>query len=112
MKNKSYILEIAIFTVKSEFINQMPVIREGMRKALKVFNGLQSLQTFSPINGNRIFADIAQWDCLESAQIAAKAFEAGDERFLPYIQVIEKVDFMGHFISGVAQSSQDSREAT
>jgi len=104
MNNKSYVLEVAIFKVKNEFINQLPSIRDGLRAALKDFAGLLALDTFSPVNNNRIFADIAKWDTLENAQIAAKAFESGDSRFLPYMQAIEEVDFMGHFIPEFGES--------
>ena len=97
MSNKQYVLEVAIFTVKEEFKDKMPAIRDGLRIALKNFSGLIELDTFSPIDDNRIFADIAKWDTLENAMIAAKAFETGDERFQPYMEAIEDLKFMGHF---------------
>ncbi len=97
MSNKQYVLEVAIFTVKEEFVAKMPAIRNGLREALKGFPGLLELETFSPINNNRIFADVAKWDTLENAMAAAKAFESGDERFQPYMETIEELKFMGHF---------------
>ncbi len=97
MKNKEYVLEVAIFTVKEEFVEKMPEIRAGLRKALVDFSGLIELETFSPIENNRVFADIAKWDNLENAMAAAKAFESGDSRFLPYMEAIEDIKFMGHF---------------
>lgn len=45
-----------------------------------------------------LYADIAKWDSHENAVAAAKAFESGDPRFLPYMNAIEHVSFMGHFV--------------
>ncbi len=95
--SQQYVLEIAMFTVKEEFVAKMPAIREGLREALKGFSGLIELDTFSPIGDDRIFADIAKWDTMESALAAAKAFEDGDERFQPYMAAIDELKFMGHF---------------
>jgi len=97
MSNEEYVLEVAIFTVKEEFVAKMPAIRDGVRAALKDFSGLIELDTFSPIDDNRMFADVAKWDTLENAMAAAKAFESGDERFQPYMETIEELKFMGHF---------------
>ncbi len=97
MLNGQYILEVAIFTVKEDFVAKMPEIRDGLRIALKDFPGLMELDTFSPAEDNRTFADIAKWDTMENALAAAKAFENGDERFQPYMAAIEDLKFMGHF---------------
>lgn len=97
MQSNQYVLEVAIFTVKKEFVEQMPVIRDGLREALKDFPGLITLDTFSPIGDDNAFADLVKWDTLENAQAAAKAFTSGDKRFLPYMEAIEDVKFMGHF---------------
>ncbi len=97
MSNSQYVLEVAIFTVKEEFVSEMPGIRDGLRLALKDFPGLVNLETFSPTGNDRVFADIAKWDTMEHALAAAKAFESGDERFQPYMAAIEKLEFMGHF---------------
>ncbi|MCF6209352.1 MAG: hypothetical protein L3K24_01460 [Gammaproteobacteria bacterium] len=97
MSNDEYVLEVAVFTVREEYVAKMPGIRDGLRAALKDFSGLIELDTFSPIDGGRIFADIAKWDTLENAMAAAKAFESGDERFQPYMEAIEELKFMGHF---------------
>ena len=88
MHNQNPIYEIAIFTIKPEFINQMNDIRQGLRKVLHEFKGLISITTLQPINSNRVYADIAQWQTLKDAQVVAKAFEDGDERFLPYMKTL------------------------
>lgn len=98
MQQQNHIIEVAIFTVKPEFINQMAEIRQGLREVLKEFNGLLSLETLQPVNSNRTYADIAKWQTLKDAQVAAKAFEEGDERFMPYMQTLEELKFMGHFM--------------
>lgn len=95
--SNNYVLEVAVFVVKQEFVEQMPTLRSGLREALKSFKGLIELETFSPIGDNRTFADIAKWETLEDAEAAAKAFESGDKRFLPVMEAIEDVKFMGHF---------------
>jgi len=97
MKDNEYVLEVAVFTVKKDFVQSMPEIRSGLRQALIGFSGLIELETYSPIDNNRVFADIAKWDTLENAKLAADAFESGDARFLPYMEAIEDLQFMGHF---------------
>ena len=97
MSKQNYVLEIAIFTVKEEYVEKMVDLRDGLRKALKGFPGLLELHTYTPIGEGRIFADIAKWDTLENAMAASKAFESGDERFMPYMSTIEELKFMGHF---------------
>ncbi len=93
----NYVLEVAVFTVKEEEVKNMPKIRDGLRKALQDFKGLLQLDTYSPAGNDRVFADLAKWDCLENAVAASKAFESGDERFLPYLQAIAEIKFFGHF---------------
>lgn len=97
MTNEKFILEVAIFTVKKEYIDKMPEIRSGLRDALRGFSGLIELETFSPVDDNRVFADIAKWDTIDNAMAAAEAFESGDKRFQPYMETIEELKFMGHF---------------
>ena len=99
MQENDYILEVAIFTVKDEFLEKLPVIRQGVRYLIKEFPGLISLETYTPAENANTFADIAKWDTLEHAKAAAQAFESGDKRFLPYMQVIDSLKFMGHFKS-------------
>ena len=84
-----------MFVVKEEYIKSIPQIRNGLRAALKDFKGLLQLDMYSPAGGDRVFADIAKWDCLENAIDAAKAFESGDERFLPYTNAIAEIRFFG-----------------
>jgi len=79
---------------------EMPALRNGLREALKNFPGMLELETYSPLDDGRIFADICKWDTLENALAAAKAFESGDERFLPYMEAIEELKFMAHFKPG------------
>ena len=98
MPKEGHIVEIAAFTVKQENINQVAEIRSAVIKSLTSFKGFISINCLLPINSSRIFADIVHWQTLEDAQIAAKAFEQGDERFIPYMQCIEDIKFMGHFI--------------
>ena len=92
-----HVLEVAVFVVKEEYIKSIPQIRNGLRAALKDFKGLLQLDMYSPAEDDRVFADIAKWDCLENAIAAAKAFESGDERFLPYTNAIAEIRFFGHF---------------
>ena len=97
MSNNNYVLEVVVFAVKEEFVEKIPDIRNGVREVLKSFSGLLELEMFSPIDESRSFSDIAKWDSLEEAMVVAKAFENGDKRFLPYMEAIEEVKFMGHF---------------
>ncbi|TXI95972.1 MAG: hypothetical protein E6Q34_02055 [Burkholderiaceae bacterium] len=102
----NYVLEIAIFRVKPEFQSTMPELRQGLREALKGFPGLLEYTAFDPISPHESnqFADVAKWVDYECASAAAKAFESGDARFLPYMLAIESVEFMGHFAPEVFRS--------
>jgi len=98
MQKNKVITEVAIFTVKPEFIAKIAKIRKGLREALKDFNGLISLETLMTADDSNVFADIAKWQTLADAKAAAFAFESGDKRFMPYMNAIEELKFMGHFV--------------
>ena len=93
----SHVLEIAIFKVKPECVGEIHILRTGLRKALTEFPGLIEFCGYCPIDSG-MYADIAKWDTHENAVAAAKAFESGDQRFLPYMNSIEQLSFMGHFV--------------
>lgn len=78
MQRSSHVLELAIFKVKQECIEQIPVLRAGLRETLKSFAGLLEYRAYCPTSDDRIFADLAMWDSLENAQKVAKAFNDGD----------------------------------
>ncbi|MDR3434307.1 MAG: hypothetical protein P4L95_20810 [Rouxiella aceris] len=92
----SHVLELAIFKIKPEFKGDISRLRIGLRQALKDFPGLIEFQAYEPL-GDGCYADVAKWENYECALAAANAFEAGDQRFLPYLQAIETLTFMGHF---------------
>lgn len=102
--NDSYVLEVALFTVKPEHVKHLPTLRAQLRETLKDFPGLISYEAYAPI-GENTFADIAKWQSHEHAQAAAQAFAEGDPRFLPYMQAIESLSFMGHFVPGDAPAA-------
>jgi antibiotic biosynthesis monooxygenase (ABM) superfamily enzyme len=95
MQNKE-VLEVAIFTVKPGRAAAMPGLRESLRAALRDFPGLIELQCYTPCDGSE-YADIARWASQTDAKAAADAFARGDARFLPYMEAIENLRFMGHF---------------
>lgn len=97
--NDPHVLEVALFTVKPEHVTHMPTLREQLRETLKDFPGLISYEAYAPL-GKNTFADIAKWQSHEHAQAAAQAFADGDPRFQPYMQAIESLSFMGHFVPG------------
>jgi hypothetical protein len=95
-----HVLEVAIFKVKAEFIDDMPALRAGLRAVLTDFPGMLEFCGYCPLEQD-VFADIVKWDSLASAQAAAQAFAQGDPRFLPYMSAIEQLSFMGHFLPEV-----------
>lgn len=97
MPNDSHILEVAIFTVKKEFLKDIKMIREQVYETIQQFPGLISIEAYYPVNDSETYVDIVKWDSLENAMAAAKLFESGDERVMPMMQAIEEVKFMGHF---------------
>ena len=97
MTPNSHVLELAIFTVKPGFEERMPELRAMLREVLRDFCGLLEFLPYAPMASGRVFADLAKWDSLQSAQAVAEAFEKGDPRFAPYVQAIETLTFMGHF---------------
>lgn len=90
----NHVLEVAIFKAKEGA--DIAQLRGQLREALRSFPGLIEFCAYCPL-GNDQYADIVKWDSLESASAAAAACEAGDSRFMPYLQAIENVVFMGHF---------------
>lgn len=97
MMKDPHVLEVAIFKVKASYEGNMQDLRTDLREVLKGFPGLLEFCGYSPLTDQQIFADIVKWDNLENAMAAAKAFEQGDPRFIPYIEAIETLTFMGHF---------------
>ncbi len=98
MTTPHHVLELALFTVKPEHFERMPQLRDGLREALKSFPGLIEYHAYCPMNEQRTFADLAKWQSHEHAAAVAKAFNEGDPRFADYMQAIESVQFMSHFL--------------
>lgn len=99
MDQDAHIVEIAIFTIKEDYLDKVGDIRRQVRASLEGFPGLLEIIPLTPADDSNRFADIARWETLETALAAASAFESGDERFIPYIDAIESLEFMGHFRS-------------
>lgn len=97
MNKPDYVVDVAVFTVKEEFVSQLPTIRAGLRQALNDFSGFLGLESLSPIEEGRTFVDLAKWDTMESVKVVAEAFENRDERFLPLMEAVEELNFMGYF---------------
>lgn len=97
MMTPTPVLEVALFTVKPASIAHMPQLRDALRQTLKDFPGVLSYHALQAHPGSDQFADLVRWDSLAHAKAAQQAFEQGDPRFLPYMQAIERLDFMGHY---------------
>lgn len=97
MHTDHHVLELAIFTVKPEWVAQMPKLRQELRDALKDFPGLIEYHAYCPLNNERTFVDLAKWQNLEYAEAVAQAFNNGDPRFSNYMSAIESLTFMSHF---------------
>lgn len=97
MNNPDYVVDVAVYTVKEEFVSQLPTIRANLGQALKDFSGFLSIESLSPIEEGRTVVDLAKWDTMESVKAVADAFEKGDERFLPLMEAVEELNFMGYF---------------
>ena len=97
MNKPDYVIDVAVYTVKEEFISQLPTLRADLRQALEGFSGFLGLESLSPIGDSRAFVDLAKWDTMESVKAVAQAFESGDERFVPLMEAVEEMNFMGYF---------------
>jgi heme-degrading monooxygenase HmoA len=97
MNKPEYVLDVAVYTVKEEFVAQLPSIKDGLRQTLKSFSGFLGLESLSPMDEGRVFVDLAKWDCMESVKVVADAFQSGDERFVPLMEAVEELNFMGYF---------------
>jgi heme-degrading monooxygenase HmoA len=97
MNKPEYVLDVAVYDVKEEFVAQLPAVREGLKQTLKSFSGFLSLETLTPIGESRTFVDLAKWDSMESVKAVADAFQNGDERFLPLMEAVDELKFMGYF---------------
>lgn len=93
----THVLEVAIFKVKPTYAEKMRHLRDGLREALLSFDGLIEFLGYNPID-DCTYADIVKWENIEYAKAVANAFERGDARFLPYIEAIQEITFMGHFV--------------
>lgn len=91
---ESYVLEVAIFKAKPD--SNISQLREQLHETLRSFPGFIEFSGYCPL-GDGQHADLVKWDSLASAKAAAAAFETGDSRFMPYMEAIEEVVFMGHF---------------
>lgn len=98
MYKQPHVLELAIFTVKPEYVAQMPRLRDELREALKDFPGLIQYSGYSPMNDQRTFVDLAKWQDMKCAEAVASAFTNGDKRFAGYMAAIEHLTFMSHFV--------------
>lgn len=98
MQQPCHVLELAIFKVKQQCVEQMPALRAGLRETLKSFPGLIEYRAYCPMSDDRVFVDLATWDSFESAEKVAKAFNEGDPRFSGYMSAIENLTFMSHFV--------------
>ncbi|WP_110970011.1 hypothetical protein [Pseudomonas huaxiensis] len=98
MSHDTHVLELAIFTVKPQFVGQMPDLRDSLREALKSFPGLIAYRGYCPMDQGRMFVDIAEWENHECAVAVASAFNNGDRRFAGYMNAIESLSFMSHFV--------------
>lgn len=97
MPNDNPVLELALFTVKPEYLSRMPRLRDGLRETLKDFPGLIEYRAYCPLS-ERTYADLATWQSHEHAAAVARAFNEGDARFAEYSAAIESLVFMGHFL--------------
>lgn len=100
MHPASAVLELAVFTVKPDARADMPMLREQLRATIAQFPGLINYQPFSPMDGDDRFVDIAHWQDMASAQAVAQAFASGDARFAPYMDAIDELQLMQHFLPG------------
>lgn len=98
MSQSTPVLELAIFTVKPEYVERMPELRAGLRQALKSFPGLIAYRGFCPLDEGRTFVDLAEWQTHDHAAEVARAFSEGDACFADYAAAIENLSFMSHFL--------------
>lgn len=94
----TYVLELAVFTVKPDARQRMPALRQQLRAALADFPGLLDYRAYAPLDGDEQFVDLAHWLDLASAQAAADAFASGDARFAPYAAAIAELQVMRHLV--------------
>ena len=91
----NHVLEVVIFTVKNDQVENITDLRKGLYEVIKTLPGWVAFKGYKPIDDSRVFADLVTWDSYDSAQAAAQVVTS-DPRFMPYMSAIEDVTFMGH----------------
>jgi len=91
------VFEIAICRLKPEMKENLSAIRINSLNHLKQnYSGLISIIPLKSTENDSVFADLCEWDSVESAKNAA-AKVMTDPEMISYFETIETVLFMEHF---------------
>lgn len=91
---KNNIVEVVVYTVKPNA--DLNYISHKINHEMTTFNGFVSRQTFQSVKKPNVLLDWVTWESLEHAENAAQEFQH-HEKFTPFMEVIDTVNFFEHF---------------
>lgn len=88
-------MEIALFKVKKEALNQFKELNEKMSQVLSTYGGYISSKTYRGTDRDSVFIDIVWWESLEKAKEAETKFRT-DEALKDYREALGRVMYYDH----------------
>ena len=88
-------MEIALFKVKKESLNQFKELNEKMSHILSSYGGYISSKTYRGTDRDSVFIDIVWWESLEKAKEAETKFRT-DEALKDYRDALGRVMYYDH----------------
>lgn len=86
---KDGVIEISVYTVKQEYLEEFSRIRAKILDVLKTFKGFRSITTRRSIEQPNTFSEIIEWECKEDCDLARMQAENMPE-LQPFMNAIEK----------------------
>ena len=96
IKTMAKAIEMVVYKVKTEKVNDKILLVETVNNIIKNFDGFISRTVHQDEKDPAIFMDYVTWESLEQAHTAMKTMEQTPE-IMPFMQAIERVEVMKHF---------------
>ncbi|MEM7548247.1 MAG: GyrI-like domain-containing protein [Bacteroidota bacterium] len=104
-KTSQTVLEVVLYKIKTESVENFENIKTSVRKLISEYPGFVSWKSLSSVKEDRLVLDLVEWKSLDYATNAATKVE-NDVRFIPFMNTTEEIRFMDHFVSPEAVISE------
>lgn len=94
-KSGESIIEVAVYSVKKEYIAGYPETTKQTRNLLEGIKGFRSIRTMASTEKPGVYIDQCEWDTLEDATAAAEAVQKMPE-FKPIFAMMDSVIYFDH----------------